>query len=308
MFYYLTSPAECAVKLDGAYVGKCTENYFVFEAEETLLELVPLDGERLPIAFITSPNSRTSPNMKVYDLKGGILLVPIFSRRQTTNFKMIGYGKTQFSQGSVSVACYAENGVKLSVQTPSDALVESLPCQPDKVKFERISNGKTEYLICFFIGKKTYVYAYDLTKGITLAFRRKCDDYSLVPPRLALTERVNDTLRHVVYSSWIFADKIIGESLEVKRKRALYSIDETLLPYCFFEEVLIGGDLRDFLSPTIKSRADKFRDFLGEYNAVLPPPHFVDQSRVLLLYSDTVRYAEVCVSSGLISNVVLHDA
>ena len=84
MFCYILSSAECAVKLNGKYSGKCSGNYFVFECEETLIELVPLDNERLPVAYLFEKGAESTPNMKVYDLKNGYLLLPVFSRRAVT--------------------------------------------------------------------------------------------------------------------------------------------------------------------------------------------------------------------------------
>ena len=307
MFCYILSSAECAVKLNGKYSGKCSGNYFVFECEETLIELVPLDNERLPVAYLFEKGAESTPNMKVYDLKNGYLLLPVFSRRAVTDFKMIGRGKARFSVGTVSVACYGENGVKLVVETERDAYIESLPFLPAEARFEKAEGGSKEYLVCFFIGERTLVTAFEIGEGITLAFRRVCDAYTFEPPILTLTENKNDILKHTVFSSWKFGEKVFGVETEIRRKRQIYAVEEKLLPYCFFEEILIGGDAGDFLTPAIKPRADELKGFLGNFTAVLPPPHFVNQNYQLLLYADKVEYAEVTLSGGLISNVSLHE-
>lgn len=307
MFCYILSSAECAVKLNGKYSGKCSGNYFVFECEETLIELVPLDNERLPIACLFNKDAESAPNMKVFNLKNGYLLLPVFSRRSVTDFKMIGRGRTTFSVGTVSVACYAENGVKLVVETERDAIIESLPFLPEEARFEKCEGGGKEYLVCFFIGRRTLVTAFDIGESITLAFRRTCDAYAFDPPVLTLTENKNDILKHTVFSSWRFSEKVFGEQTEIRRKRQIYTVDEKLLPYCFFEEILVGGDPSDFLTPALKPRADELKGFLGDFTAVLPPPHFVNQNYLLLLYADKVEYAEVTLNKGLISNVSLHE-
>ena len=73
----------------------------------------------------------------------------------------------------------------------------------------------------------------------------------------------------------------------------------------FFEELLCGGDVSDFLSPKLKPRAKDFKEFVGDFIAVLPPPNFVKQSLVTLLYKDKIEYADVKLNGGLIENVVL---
>ena len=307
MFYYVLSSAECAVKLDGKYAGKCSTNYFVFEAENTLLELIPLDNERLPVTFLIEKNAGPTPDMKVFDLGKGLLLLPVFSRRTVTDFKMIGHGKTSFACGVVSVACYSENGVKLVVQTQTDALIESIPFLPDEARFERVEAAGKEYLFCVLVGKKTLITAFEVGDKITLAFRRLCDTYTFSPPFFTLTENKNDVLRHVVYSSWKFCERVAGVEIRVGKRRQIYTVDDKLLPYCFFEEILAGGDVSEFLTPALKPRADEFAGFLGKFTAVLPPPHFVNQNYVLLLYPDKIEFAEVKVSAGLVENVTLHE-
>lgn len=305
MIYYLYSPKSAAVKIDGTFAGLADGNYFAFEADDALVEITPLDNSFLPVTAYLCGDAQSLPQLKIIDMRGGILLIPEFSHRFVTDFKLLFRGRKEFSVGALAVTCYAENGVRLVVETAKDMYVESLPFTPDGARFEKVNSGGVEYLLCIFVGKRSLVLAYSIKDRIKLELKRICDDYSLSLPFITLTERKSDILKHLVSSRWEFADTVKGRTLTVTRKRQIYSLDEKLIPYAFFEELLCGGDVSDFLSPALKPRAADFKEFVGDFVAVLPPPKFVKQTLVTLLYKDKVEYADVKLNGGLIENLVL---
>ena len=276
MIYYLYSSKSSAVKIDGKFVGVTDGNYFAFEADNALIEIIPLDNSWLPVTAYLSGEAQSLPQLKIIDMRGGTLLLPEFSHRFVTDFKLLFRGRKEFSVGALAVTCYSENGVRLIVETAKDMYVESLPFTPDDARFEKVDSGDREYLLCVFVGKRSLVLAYSITDKIKL-----------------------------VSSCWKFADGVRGQTLIVTRRRQIYTLDEKLIPYAFFEELLCGGDVSDFLSPKLKPRAKDFKEFVGDFIAVLPPPNFVKQSLVTLLYKDKIEYADVKLNGGLIENVVL---
>ncbi len=305
MIYYLYSSKTSAVKINGEFKGITDGNYFAFEADECLIEIIPLDNSWLPVTAYLCGNTQSALQLKVIDMRGGILLLPEFSHRFVTDFKLLFRGRKDFSAGPLAVTCYSENGVRLIVETANDMYVESLPFTPDDARFEKVDSGSCEYLLCVLVGKRSLVLAYSITNRIKPELKRVCDDYSLSLPFITLTERKNDVVKHIVSSCWKFADGVKGQTLTVTRRRQIYTLDEKLIPYAFFEELLCGGDVSDFLSPKLKPRAKDFKEFAGDFTAVLPPPNFVGQSLVTLLYKDKIEYADVKLNNGLIENVVL---
>ncbi|MDD6902758.1 MAG: hypothetical protein SPJ70_02865 [Candidatus Borkfalkiaceae bacterium] len=305
MIYYLYSSKSSAVKIDGKFVGVTDGNYFAFEADNALIEIIPLDNSWLPVTAYLSGEAQSLPQLKIIDMRGGTLLLPEFSHRFVTDFKLLFRGRKEFSVGALAVTCYSENGVRLIVETAKDMYVESLPFTPDDARFEKVDSGDREYLLCVFVGKRSLVLAYSITDKIKLELKRVCDDYSVNLPFITLIERKSDIAKHIVSSCWKFADGVRGQTLIVTRRRQIYTLDEKLIPYAFFEELLCGGDVSDFLSPKLKPRAKDFKEFVGDFIAVLPPPNFVKQSLVTLLYKDKIEYADVKLNGGLIENVVL---
>ena len=66
MTYYLYAQTACAVKIDGNFVGTTDGNYFAFEADEYLLEVIPLDDRMLPVAFLVKNEPRKTPSLSAY--------------------------------------------------------------------------------------------------------------------------------------------------------------------------------------------------------------------------------------------------
>ena len=305
MKYYLYSRTAAVVKINGKFRGVTDGNYFAFQADEALLEVTPLDDRFSAVTSLLGGAPESSETMKVYDMRGGYLLIPSFRHALTSEFKLLFRGRKEFSRGTVAVTCYKETGVRLVIETERDMFVETLPFIPTDARFDYLTENGNEYLTAVIIGRRTLVCAYKITDAITPALKRTCDDYSFAPPYLTLVENADDILGHTIISKWKFSDGVVGATLSVRRKRDIYSLNEKLLPYAFFEELLCGGDVTDFLTPKIKPRAGEFKEFFGEFKAVLPPPDFVSPDFVTLLYDDKVEYADVKTAGGLIENVIL---
>ncbi|MBQ7642685.1 MAG: hypothetical protein IJS67_02165 [Clostridia bacterium] len=307
MYYYLLCATPCAVKLNGEYIGKASENYSIIDADAGLMEIIPLCDGYHSVNFLIGKDCEESQNMKIIDLSGGFLLIPVFKRTIFSDFKMIKREVVPFSYGEVAVTCYAENGVRLIAENKSDLEVESIPFYPDDATFFKCGGKGGEYLIVLLTGKRTMVTAYKIDKKIQMVFRQTCDAYSLKNNILTLTERKNDVLKHVVTTDWEFAAGVKAVRRTVVRKKPLYALPERLVSYAFFEEIALGGDLSDFLTARLRPRAKEMKGFLGRYTAVLPPPHFKPDNLVMLLYEKEVRYAETKFSGGLIDNLTLLD-
>lgn len=308
MFYYILPAVPCAVKFNGAYLGKAGENYSIIDAEDGLLELLPVDSSYMPITYLIGKSNVKSVSVKDYDLGGGRLIIPIFGRRIFSDFRLIGRKSFPTFSGEVYVTCYAENGIRLICENRQDMHIESVLFYPETINFERITFLKKEYLLVFLSGKRTMVIGYSIADRITLVFKQVCDTYRLEGNVLYLTETKKDVVKHVVITAWQFGSEVSVKNLEIHKKKQVFSLNEKLLPYAFFEEIGIKGDVSEFLTAKLMPRAKELVGFLGEFTAVLPPPHFKDQNLVLLLYRDFIKFGEVKTYKGLIDNVSLYDA
>ena len=304
MYVYILCSVPCAVKIDGRYAGNASYNYKILETDgNCLLEFLPSSPYYAPLSYFIGEKPKTTENVKIIDLYGGYLMIPAFRRTVFSDFKLIGRKTFDVGGGRVAVTCYAENGIRLIVERGEYMAAESLPFLPENVNFERIN----DCLLIALTGKKNLLSAYSFKRGIEKAFTRSCDNFRIDGDKLITTEIKNDFVGHIITVKWSFSKGVTAVSSKIERKKSLYALPPNCLKYAFFEEFIVGGDVGEYLSPTLKPRAKELSQFLGKFKAVLPPPHFKDENCVLLLYDDNVQYAKIQTSGGLITNVTTFD-
>ena len=102
---------------------------------------------------------------------------------------------------------------------------------------------------------------------------------------------------------WTFRGGAKLAKAYICRGKEPYELPEKLLPYAFFEELRLGKDVSDFLTPRIRPRAEELKTFIGDFSAILPPPHFRADDEILLLYGNRAEYAEIDFDRRFIDNV-----
>ncbi len=306
MIYYLLCPVPCAVKLNGEYIGKATDNYSVFESDGGLMELLPLSSSYLPVNCILD-DGISSPNMRFFDLGGGILIIPVFARQQFSDFRILAKKIFDAQPSKTAVTCYTENGARITIENSFGFTVENLPFLPENITFELIKTKRKDYIFISLSSSRSEVLAFSLLPEPKLELRRKADSFAVNGNSLKLVENKNDVLNHTVTSIWNFGDEVKATSFAVEAKKNPYALPEELFKIAFFEEILIGGNPEIFLSPSLKPKSNFLKDFLGNFEKVLPPPHFKPAELVLLLYKDKAAYADVKMKNGLIDGLTLVD-
>ena len=303
MYCYFLCDVPCAVKVDGAFIGVASKNLSFIESDKCFLEFIPLDESFDKVCLLFDKSRPISAkNTKIIDLYGGFLLIPQFFRKTSGEFKLID--KKAFDLPTPALATYFnQNGAKLCISKENDFFVEAIPFTPNEVKFDACSANGNVYLIAICVANRTEILAFKIADKISLAFKNLCDGYSLSKNLLTTVERRNDVLRHTICSTWQFGDNVKLKGYRVAREKQPYALDERLFAIAFFEELLIGGDLSQFLCPELNARASEIKEFIGEFTRVLPPPHFIGDDLVMLLYNDKIEYAKVSLSNGLINNI-----
>ena len=305
MFCYLSSATPCAVKVNGEFVGKATVNLSFLDLEQAFLEFVPLDQALAPVCYFFDKKQPVSTkNMQIIDLYGGFLLAPKFIRQSQGELKIIAKKTFSFTR-PLYVTCFNQGDGKIFLSHERDVFIENTPFSLTDVRFESCSVLGKEYLLIICVSGKTVIYGYEIGEKITPVFKNVCDGYGFDGNLLHLLENKNDLLRHVVSTTWEFGGSVKVKSCTVTAKRVAYSLPDALIPYAFFEEVLVSGDVEKFLTPRLKPRASEFKEFLGDFTAILPPPHFKNDDLVTLVYVDKVAYAKVFVVGGQVDNVIL---
>ena len=303
------SAQKCAFKLDGIYLGTVSKNYKTLDTEgEHLFEFIPESPEYYPVSYLfkNSSESEKNSNVKITDLSEGCLFEIAFKKKPPTGFKLIEQGKLVFSGTNYVYTLFKENYIKFIIENAEHMAVENLPFEPEQVKFDICNNGPG-YIIFYFISVKTYIVAFSANGKLEPVFRNLADSYNYLNGVLSVTERKNDILKHTVNANWSFGREITLKDFSVVRSSPIYRLTDKLLPFAFFEEVMLDADVSDFLAPKIRGNASTLKKFLGEIKSVMPPPHFIKNNAVLLKYADSYKYAVPEYSDGLISNISVFD-
>ena len=303
MYCYFLCDVPCAVKVDGIYIGVASKNLSFIECDKCFLEFIPLDEGFDKICFLFDKNRPiSSKNTRIINLYGGFLLIPQFFRKINGEFKLID--KKQFDLPIPTLATFfTQNGTKLCISNGKDFYIEHIPFTPSEIKFDAcISNGN-QYLVAVCMANKAEILAFKIEETVSLAFKNLCDGYSFSKNLLTTIENKNDVLRHTICSTWQFDNNVKLKSHKVSREKLPYALPEKLFVIAFFEEVILNGDLSEFLTPNLNERSHEIKDFLGDFTRILPPPHFMDDDLVMLLYADKIEYVKVSLTNGLISNI-----
>lgn len=307
MYLYFLSTLPCAVKYNGEYVGRASENYTIFPCKNGLYELIPLSSVYDETCFLWNDKPLDdNKNIKIIDLYGGFLIIPSFSKRAFADFKELFFKTEEVGDFQAEIQVYIENGVKISLRCGKNRITESVPFLPSALNLEKAYFCKKAYILAFLSDKKTAAFGFELSeKGIKTVFKRPCDGYTAENDKVILTETKNDILKHIVMTYWSFSDGVKIEKAEIRRKKEPYSLPERLLPYAFFEELKLGKTPTDFLTPKLRPRADDLKAFAGDFISVLPPPHFKPKDFVTLLYENKAEYARLDISGRLVDNITI---
>ena len=264
MKIYFLSSLPCALRIGGVFFGVTDrfERYAEIDLRDNLfIEFLPENA--LPVSFFLTENIRFTPpnHCEVYLLKGGIA---IYAAEFTpNNFSL----KTLWQKrlGNALLTIFSQGRLQISSQRDKNVFVADLP--PTFHNFEAEFCG--DYLLVSgdtHTGKQLLVFD---KEGRTVLDERILS-YSLsegvLQAELPLSERLGRTASCV----WTLSKDGVQRTSFTLRTRNTDSensaaVPEDLIPYAFFESVLIGADYAEFLAEDMREDADKIIGFLGDF-------------------------------------------
>lgn len=287
MVYYFSSEFTSAVKLNGVYLGLIDHSVTSIKIDDarTFVEICPINSSERTLNFILDSEFLTSPPTfaSVTNLKGGYL-IKFLNSHSGGEFKV--FKQERF--GDTVVTAYNENGVKISIETKTDFIIEPVFTECEAVEFYRPEFNKNLIAVALN-GKKTLLIIFNTLTKIEKVFLGLVDEFSL-ENQLTTTENFIDMAKHRLTVFWDFnGDRFIERERKLEKSNEFNPINlsNQLLPYAFLEEFLLRGEIKPYLSDNILENADKLSGFLGEYIGVMPPPAFRDISEVGLIYKQT---------------------
>lgn len=308
MYIYFCSDYPAVVKLDGNVYKKIYNEPTLISSitKDTFIELCPLKENEKHLSFFIDEAfwQDEKEGIIITDLKGGYLI----------SFKSTPLGESlnvifQHKTEHYALSVFSDKGKKLSIETHNDFYFENIEFDFDEVKvvfFERGALG------VWFNSKEPTLIVYSLDNNITKIFQKHVSYYNY-SNTLVIKQKYIDVAKHEVTSEWDFSNKkAIQVNKNITRSQDFHPglLSESVMPYAFLEELLIGGDVENYLHDKLKSSKDKLKGYLGDFIGVCPPPPFRECNEIGLIFAIgknryEVSYLTVQLDNGKIINLKL---
>lgn len=303
MKIYFLSSQPCALRLGGVFFGMTDrfERYAEIDLRDNIfVEFLPENA--LPINFFLTENIRFSPpqNCEIYLLADGIAIHA--AEFTPTDFSL----KTLWQQrlGDTLLTVFSQGQLQFAVQTQKSAFTAYLP--PAFRDFAAELYG--DYILLSGVthaGKRLLVFRENGEKVLD----EEILSYSLSGGTLRAELPLSERLRRKAVCAWSLEHEGLQRTEFTLRAPVndedVSKIPDELLPYAFFESVLIGANYAEFLSDELAENADKIVGFLGDFIAVT----LTDDSLVCGLVRKkaerlyTLSYYRVKIQNGKIIDV-----
>ena len=308
MFYYFSADFDCALKIDGKYITTLNDFAHKTQSQTPLfVEACELTNQGETHHILTKPEYLQNPpkSVAVVDLKGGYFIK--FLQKLVMPFGIITQLKNEFLVATL----FYENGLKLSIETPNAFYAEDLEIQLDSASFSLVKCDN-EVLLCLYTkGKFNNLLIFTLAPSIKKVFSMQVNDFNFAQ-NLFTTIIYKDIAKHKVVSEWNFNNGQfvkINSVITTSDKYNYQNLSPSIKPFAFFEEVLVGGEFLQLLTPNMQKNAHKLKSYLGDFSAIITPPPFREKNEVGLLYKVkprfySVNYYSLTFQNDKIDNIV----
>ena len=311
MYFYFLSEYPAVIKLNGIYFGQIYPDAKSIDIDllsQTFVEICSMKKDQPSSSFIIDDHftDNFDAHASLTDLDGGYFICFKSQNKKNAPFLL---SQEKFSDLLVSV--FNQDGLKVSIETQNDFYVDDISGEYTSAKITKFMlDNRPLLLICLENDDGRCLLVYDYLNKINRLLFDKIDDFGY-ENGLYTTVNFKDVLKHQKCVWWGYDDgKLTAKSTELKSKIPFNkdNYHESILPYVFLEELLLGGDVSPFLTDEIKSNADKLLLYFDGVLGVMPPPIFKDQSLIGLIYKKCcdryyVKYAEISLTDKLISNI-----
>lgn len=302
MKIYFLSSTPCMLSLNGVFFGVTDD--FERSAEVNLTDriFVKFTPEgALPIGFFLTEETLSTPPLgcEVYLLRDG---VAIYARTFTpVDFTLRPIAQQRFDNTLVSV--FQQGHIQLSIQSPDGFFTSTLP-----PSFSVCTLSMHADLV--FIEGQNHLAVY--TKAGICVFLEEIVSFSVEKNELNATLPLSNCLGRLADCSWLLHENGCERTRFTLRQARTLSgetdeekIAEELLPFAFFESVLLQANYTDLLADGLAEQADKIVDFLGDFRGVCltNDPHTCGLIREKAPRLFEVSYFTVTVEHGKITDI-----
>lgn len=312
MEYFFCCKNSASLKINGLFNCNLSNKPININKDlfNCFIEVCPEDCKNYQtISFVFNKEFLLSPKDTwiVTDLKGGYI-IEFLPKRIDNNFELLSQKVFNFSR----VTAFNQNGLNLSFETSGDFFTENFNIEVQSVEIKNIFNNVVAIIIKERFAEKINVILFQTKPKITKILSKQVTDYSFFNT-LKLTENFVDIAKHQLITTWNYKNDglfLQEKTLNVSESFNVDNLNEKILPYCFFEEILLDGEYHNYLGENLIPNAPKLKEFLGDFIGVITPPKFIDQEKVGLVYKTstnvyTVKYALTELKDRKIVNVKL---
>ncbi|MBQ7368762.1 MAG: hypothetical protein IJW60_03535 [Clostridia bacterium] len=287
MKIYFLSSEPCALTVGEAYLGLVDkfERFAEINLKDNLF--VRFTPEKAnPLGFFLNESVQFTPpdGCEVYLLDGALAIYARDFPPRATALNVLA--QKRFDCGTLTL--FYQGALQLSIETAKGFFVSTLPPAFEKAELFFESG-------LFFLKTPERLAAYTQTgKQVLLENVLSCSfENGVLSARLPLS----DSLGRVADCKWELDEDGLRRTQCTLLQARTYNGDnhaqtlrDELLPFAFFESVLLGADVSPFLSEELLPQAEKLKDFLGHFVAVTltPSPNVCG-----LVYEKSERLFEV---------------
>ncbi|MBO7214677.1 MAG: hypothetical protein J6V66_04185 [Clostridia bacterium] len=295
MNFYFLSDIESHLKIDGEYAGIVSRNalYYTADTKPNLVEFLPLNSR-----FYQVYGGENSKDLGVFKVENGALFYPRFSQKHNLDFRLVFQEKVSSFGKEITVTVVEDGRVKLYLDG-GVVDVKTLPFSPDKVEVKI----EGEFLVLSFIKKKIALFIYHLQSG-GLVYLDVVDEFS-ISSVLQVKKRHKTLTKTTVVERWNLSFSASLVECFSEMEKPYEYLNEKLIPLAFFENAILGGDVKAVVSKEFNEKTERLREFLGGVKRAIISP--TDSNAVWLIGDCGVTNATLLYKNRLIDNVFLDD-
>lgn len=169
----------------------------------------------------------------------------------------------------IRTTVYGDNGLKVTLESDGVTDIFNLDFYSLNAKiYTAYYSYGTIIAVHFTDVKKIAVYLFR-SNGFKQVLLCDCDTLSL-DKYLTVEQIKKDMLQHLITTEYEAGESLTVVNKKVTRKfNDTYSLSKDLLPFAFLEEVLVGGNLADFLCDNLLEKTNAIKEYFGDFIKVV---------------------------------------
>ncbi len=302
MKIYFLSSRPCALTINDAYFG-LTDRFERFAEislkDNVFVRFTPENAQA--IGFFLNESLRLKPPMgcEVYLLKNALAIYARDFPPSNLNLKILS--QKRFDKNTLTL--FYQGDLHLSIETEKGFFISTLP--------PAFENSELLFESGLFIVKAENKFAVYTRFGERVLMENVLS-FAIEAGVLRATLPLSDSLGRVADCEWELNEEgvtrtkfALSQARTASGENNLEALQAELLPFAFFESVLLGADYATLLSEDLAPQADKLKEYLGDFCSVT----LTENPNVCgLVYQKADRLFEiiefsVCVEKGKITDI-----